>query len=323
MKALLFDHPGDPLYLGEAPTPEPKAHDLLVRVVAVGINRADLLQRQGHYPPPPGESSILGLEVAGEVMAVGNAVRQFSVGDRVCGLLAGGAYAEYALLDEGLAFALTPAMSFVEGAGISEAFLTAHETVLVLGQLKKEDRILIHAAASGVGLAAMQLALAVGATVYGTVGSEEKIKILGSYGVSAFNYKEPDFLEQLLSQLGENSINVALDFIGAKYADLHQKILAADGRWLLLAAMGGRDLSLDALTLVRKRLQLRGFSLRSQSLAQKRLLKARFQQQAWPWLVAGTIKPIIDSVYPITEANAAHLHMADNRNIGKIVLTWI
>ena len=322
MKALLFSEHNDPLYVGEIPTPQPKSEDLLIRVEAVGVNRADLLQRKGHYPPPAGESPILGLEVAGEVVAKGDAVTKFAVGDRVFGLVGGGAYAEYALLDAGLAFHLPEHFSFIEGAAISEAFLTAYESLFILGQLKKGESLLVHAAASGVGLAAIQLAVASGVHVYGTAGSDKKVKALTTYGATAFNYNDAHFLEKLLTQLGEKSINVVLDFIGAKYANLHQKILSIDGRWLLLAAMGGRELALDALTLVTKRLQVRGFNLRLQSLEQKRKIKVRFEQNALPWFLEGGIKPIVDSIYSMTEANAAHDYMASNQNIGKIILTW-
>ncbi len=320
MKTILVDKDKQ-LYLGETSKPELKPEDLLIAVKAFGLNRADLLQAKGLYPPPPGESNILGLEVAGEVIAIGSKVREFKIGDRVFGLVGSGAYAEYALLDQGLAFILPDHFSFLEGAAIAEAFLTAHETVCVLGGLAQAERILIHAGASSVGLTAMQLAFHLGAEVFATAGSELKIQKLLSYGVQqAFNYKAADFQEQILEKLGRDSINLILDFVSGPYVNMHQTLLAPDGRWLFLASMGGRQLDLDAAILIRKRFRLQGFNLRSQSLAQKRAIKTRFEESAWPFLMSGKLKPIIDSVFSFEEIGLAHQRMSNNENIGKIVI---
>jgi len=323
MHAITFKQPGEPsvLMLTDVPQPIPGPEQLLVHVKACALNRADLLQRRGKYPPPPGESEILGLEIAGQVVAMGKNVVGFGIGERVFGLVGGGAYAEYCLIDQGIAIPIPEKFSYVEAAAIAEAFLTAQEAVLTLGQLNANESILIHAGASGVGSAATQIAHQANAMVYTTVGSSEKMAKIKNFGAHAIlNYKETDFAAEILRLTNNRGVNVIIDFIGATYLQSHLEILQPGGRLIIVGLMGGTKTEIDLRLLQQKRLQLKGLVMRMQSIPEKRLIVKRFQETLLPLFMNGKLRPIIDSIYPFNEVQTAHNHMENNANIGKIVL---
>ncbi len=313
----------DVLTLTDIPQPIPGPEQLLVHVKACGLNRADLWQRRGNYPPPPGESDILGLEIAGQVVAMGENVAGFGIGEKVFGLVASGAYAEYCLIDHGMAIPIPENLSYVEAAGMAEAFLTAQEAVFSMGQLQSHETILIHAGGSGVGTAAIQLATQMQATIFTTVGSAEKaekIKSLGS--MTIINYKEQNFAEEIMRLTQQHGVNVIIDFVGASYFTTHLDLLQPSGRLSIVGLMGGTKAEINLSLVAKKRLQIKGLTMRTRPLAEKRAITATFKQHWLPLFVTGKLKPVIDSVFPFTDVRAAHEHMENNRNVGKIVLVF-
>lgn len=325
MQAITFEQTGDPsvLTITDIPAPIPKEHELLVRVHACGLNRADLLQRKGKYSAPAGESTILGLEIAGEVCALGKNVKNFVIGQRVFGLVAGGAYAEYCCIDSEMALTIPDKWDYVKAAAIPEVFFTANETIFELGELKTGETILIHAGASGVGSTAIQMAKYIGATVYFTAGSDEKIaKVLALGADAGINYKTHDFCEEILRLTQNQGVAVIEDFIGGNYFSQNLRCLAPAGRLIIVAFMTGALAEIDLSLILRKRLQIKGSILRSQSLAEKRKITQRFVNKWLSILIAGKIQPIIDSVFPFTEVRQAHERMEKNLNFGKIILTF-
>jgi putative PIG3 family NAD(P)H quinone oxidoreductase len=324
VKAITFSTPGGPevLHLTEVPDPVPTPQQLLVRVRATALNRADTLQRRGQYPPPPGESTILGLELAGEVEAVGAAVTEFVPGDRVFGLVGGGAYAEKAVIDARMAMPLPAGWSFAQAAAVPEVFFTAQETLFTLAQLKAGETVLIHAAASGVGTAGIQMAREAGARILITAGSAEKIQRCIALGATAgCNYKERDFSDWVREITNGEGVEVIEDFIGAAYWQRNLRCLKTGGRLVLVGLMGGATVEVNLGLLMTQRLQIFGSVLRSRPLADKIAITHRFRTHWLPLLVAGRIQPIIDRVFPLAHASEAHRYMEENRNIGKIILT--
>lgn len=324
MRAVITRGHGGPevLELGTHPDPEPAADELLVRIHATALNRADLLQREGRYPPPPGASPILGLELAGVVEAVGPACRGFQEGDRVFALLPGGGYAEFATVPHDLAMPIPENLSFEEAAAIPEVFLTAFLNLFWLGRLAAGEYALIHAGASGVGTAAIQLAREQEARVVVTAGSDEKLALCHDLGAGAgCNYRQGPWAPAVLEATGGRGVDVILDPVGAPYWDQNLKVLAPDGRLILIAMMGGSRLPEARLgPILTKRLQVIGSTLRSRSREFKARLTAEFAAFALPRLRDGRLRPVIDRVYDWTEVAAAHTYMESNRNKGKIVL---
>ena len=319
MRCVLIDNPGPEsrLLIAEEDLPVCGKEQLLVRVKATALNRADLLQRQGKYPPPPGESSILGLEIAGEVVALGEGVRQFKTGDRVYGLVAGGGYADYCCLHQELAALMPDNWDFSYAAAIPEALVTAQATVFSLGQLKKNDCFLIHAAGSGIACFAIQMAKHRGAKVFTTASNPEKIAQAKQLGVTrVINYKTEDFA----ALIGEQSLDLVVDFIGGSYFPKHLKLLKPKGRLLQIACMEGHRVECDLASLMKKRLSIIGFVLRSQSLAEKAALWKSAQQQWASALVNKTIRAVIDSEFKLTEIELAHAKMLSSAHFGKIVI---
>jgi tumor protein p53-inducible protein 3 len=312
----------DVLEMGTAPNPHVGDTDLLVRVHATALNRADLLQRRGLYPPPPGASDILGLEMAGEVVQVGSKCEGWSVGDRVCALLPGGGYAEYAAVPAGMAMRLPDNLTYEQGAAIPEVFLTAYLNLFWLGGLTAGKTVLVHAGASGVGTAAIQLIRTVGATSYITAGSREKIERCLELGAKAgWNYKEGPFAPWVKEQTGNEGVDLVLDFVGAPYFEQNLEVLRMDGRLIIIGTMGGTKVAhLDLGYLLRNRLQIIGTALRSRSIDDKIRLTQEFVALAMPHIAKGSIMPVIDSVFDWAEASKAHAYMESNANIGKIVL---
>ncbi|MFD1426895.1 NAD(P)H-quinone oxidoreductase [Kroppenstedtia sanguinis] len=324
MRAVIVNQPGGPeqLELGEAPLPRPAEDELLVRVQATALNRADLMQREGNYPPPPGASPILGLEMAGVVEEVGAKCRDWKVGDRVFGLLPGGGYAEYAVIPAQMALPVPERLNMVEAAAIAEVFLTAYQALFWLGDLQKKDRVLIHAGASGVGTAAIQLAKSHGATVFTTAGSEEKLEACLSLGADlALNYKEGPFAPAVQEVTGREGVQLILDFVGASYWEQNVDCLGMDGKLILISTLGGtRPEKFSLGPILAKRLQVMGTTLRSRSLDYKKRLTRNFSEMALPLFEEGRLQPILDRVFPWDEVREAHRYMEENRNIGKIVL---
>ena len=323
MQAITIETPGGPevLKLAQAPDPRPAPEQILVRVRATALNRADTLQRQGHYPPPPGESAILGLELAGEVEAIGSAVTNIAVGERIFGLVGGGGYAEKAVIDARMAMPMPEGWSFAQAAAVPEVYLTAQETIFTLAGLKRGETILIHAGASGVGTAGIQMARETGATVLVTAGSAKKIQRCVDLGATAgCNYKEQDFAEWVQEVTNRNGVDVIEDFIGATYWDKNLKSLTIGGRLVLVGVMGGVKVEMNLGLILRKRLQVFGSVLRSRTLADKIDITRRFQANWLPLLSAGKIKPVIDCSFPLEQAHEAHQYMQDNKNFGKIIL---
>jgi putative PIG3 family NAD(P)H quinone oxidoreductase len=327
MRAVVIREPGGPevLTIGQVPVPEPGPEQLLVRVRATALNRADTLQRRGLYPPPPGESEILGLELAGEVVSAGSAVSEIRPGDRVFGLVGGGGYAEYAVLDHLMAIPTPAAWTDAQAAAVAEVFFTANETVFVLGGLEKGQSVLIHAGGSGVGTAAIQMASAIGAQVLFTAGGPDKVRraeALGRGGpVSGIDYKAQDFQLEVMRRTNGQGVDVVLDFLGASYLGRNLAVLKTTGRLVIAALMGGAKSEIDLGLLLRRRLSVMGSALRSRSLEEKREVTRRFRERWWPMLVDGRIQPVIDSTFPLERAREAHEHMEANRNFGKIILT--
>lgn len=323
MQAITIAAPGGPdvLKLGSVPDPIPSPEQILVRVRATALNRADTLQRQGQYPPPPGESDVLGLELAGEVEAVGSAVTTVAVGERVFGLVGGGGYAEKAVIDARMAMPIPKGWSFAQAAAVPEVYFTAQETMFTLAGLKRGETILIHAGASGVGTAGIQMAHETGATVLVTAGSAEKIQRCVDLGATAgCNYKEQDFTEWVQHTTNGKGVDVIEDFIGAAYWDKNLKSLTLGGRLVLVGVMGGVKVETNLGLILRKRLQVFGSVLRTRTLADKIDITRRFQANWLPLLTARRIKPIIDCRFPLERAAEAHQYMEDNKNFGKIIL---
>lgn len=323
MRAVLVSEPGGPekLYLGEYPTPAPGPGELLVRVRATSLNRADLLQREGKYPPPPGASPILGLDVAGTVAAVGPGVTGWQVGDRVFGLVEGGGYAEYAVLPAGMAMRIPDNLSFEEAAAIPEVFLTAYQALCWLGQLQRNEHVLVHAGASGVGTAAIQLARRLGAHVHITA-SAAKHEVCQTLGAeTTIDYRTEDFPRRVLEATGGTGAHLIIDFVGAPYLEPNLQCLATDGRIVLLATMGGsRVASFNLRLLFARRAHLMASTLRNRPRDYKVRLTQEFAERFLDDFAEGRLRPVIDRIYDWTEVAEAHRRMEANLNVGKIVL---
>jgi len=326
MKAIRVINTGESstLEIKDYPDPEPREHEIRVNIEATAVNRADLHQRAGKYPPPEGASEILGLEMAGTVNKVGAKVTRWSKGDRVFGLLPGGGYCEYCTIHEDMAMPVPDSLSFEEAAAVPETFMTAFQALSWLGNLKQLETVLIHAGGSGVGTSAIQLSRQLfNATVVTTAGKERKLETCKKLGANfAYNYKEQDFADEITKELGDNPVNLVVDFIGAPYWDKNIKVLAMDGRLVYLSFLGGHRLEQMSLApILKKRLTVMGSTLRSRSLEYKIELTQAFSNNCMRLLEDGSLKPVIDSVYEWENTEEAHERMEDNQNTGKIVLT--
>ncbi len=326
MKALLVDNRSSRpvMRVGDHPDPEPKKQELLVKIEATALNRADLLQKSGRYPPPEGASPILGLEMAGEVLETGADADRFQPGDRVFGLLPGGGYADYCTIHQNLAMKIPEALSYEEAAAVPEVFLTAWQALSWLGELKKQERVLIHAGASGVGTAAIQIARQIfDCRILTTAGREDKLERCKELGADlAVNYKKEEFDDLIEQAEGADSVDLIVDFVGAPYWKSNLRLLAMDGRLVVLGLMGGASVDrISLVPLLRKRLTIRGSTLRNRSKKYKVELTESFRQNVLKKIESGEIRPVIDSIYDWSEVEKAHQKMAENRNIGKIILT--
>ena len=324
MRAICYREGGDAseLYFCERPMPVPGPQEIRIWVYATALNRADILQRRGKYPPPPGASPILGLEVAGVVDAVGEQVRRWRRGDRVMALLDGGGYATYAIAHEGLAMPIPERLSFEEAAAIPEAFLTAYQALFWLAQFETNTYVLIHAGASGVGTAAIQLVTLHGGKPIVTAGSAEKIAFCKSLGaVAGFNYREGPFAPGVAKVTGNQGVRVVIDFVGAPYWEQNLQVLAPDGYIVLLATLGGAKIqTCDLRKLFQKWAHVAASTLRNRPLDYKVKLVHAFERDVLPFFEAGKLRPVIYRVVSWQEVSKAHQWMEHNQNIGKIVL---
>lgn len=321
MTAIAITTPGGPEVLVPVtiPVPVPKAGEILVRVKAAGVNRPDVLQRQGGYPPPPGAPDTPGLEIAGEVVALGEGVKRYEAGDRICALVPGGGYAEYAVVHEDNALPVPPGLSFTEAAAIPETFFTVWTNVFDRGRLKEGETLLVHGGSSGIGTTAIMLGKAFGAVVVVTAGSEDKCQACRDLGADlAINYRDQDFV----AVLAEKGIrpDVILDMVGGDYIAKNLKAVAMHGRIVMIAFQKGSRVEVDWMPLMLKRLTFTGSTLRTRSVAEKADIARALERHVWPLFGAEQLKPIIFRTYPLTQAAAAHALMESSEHIGKIVL---
>ncbi|XP_036367017.1 quinone oxidoreductase PIG3 isoform X2 [Octopus sinensis] len=325
MLAAYFDSPGEPdvLYVNQVPIPELEDNEVLVKVQASAINRADTLQRRGLYPIPPGASPILGLEVSGTIEKVGASVGSaWKVGDKVMCLCNGGGNAEFVAVHFKHVMPMPANTNFLEAAAIPEVWLTAFQLLHFVGKLQPEDYVLIHAGASGVGTAAIQLVTLAKGKAIVTAGSEDKIKLALELGASAgFNYKETDFSEEVMKFTEGRGVNLILDCVGGVYWEMNVNCLAMDGRWVLYGLLGGRSVNGNLfLELLKKRISLMATTLRTRTDEYKGQLVEAFSQQALSHFERGYLKPVMDSVFPLDQISAAHEKMEANKNMGKIMI---
>ena len=316
----------DVLRLGVRPDPVPAAGELLIRVSASGVNRPDVLQRTGNYPVPPGASDIPGLEVAGEIIggdAGAMAAAGFKLGDRVCALVAGGGYAELCVAPIGQCLPVPQGLSDVEAASLPETFFTVWSNVFERAGLQAGETLLIQGGSSGIGVTAIQMAKALGATVLVTAGSDEKCAACLALGADhAINYKSADFAEEAKKLTGGKGVNVILDMVAGGYVAREVESLAEDGRLVIIAVQGGIKAEFNAGLVLRKRLTITGSTLRPRSLEFKTAIARALKDKVWPLLANGAIRPVIHSTFAASDAAEAHALMESNQHVGKIVLTW-
>jgi putative PIG3 family NAD(P)H quinone oxidoreductase len=323
MKAILIDEPGDEdcMRLGETETPALEAGMIRIRNHASGVNRADLLQRQGLYPPPAGASPILGLECAGEVVEVAATVQRFSTGDRVMALLPGGGYAEEVVVDAGSAIRLPDALSFEEGAGLTETLLTVFLNVFQLGALPEGGSVLVHGGGSGIGTTTIDLVKRAGGRVIATAGSAEKCQRCLDLGADVVaNYKEEDWVETVRAATDGRGVDVVLDSIGGPYLDGNLKSLAMDGSLVLIGLMGGAKAEISLGMLLMRRLKVIGSTLRTRSVSQKAAIVDAFLERFGADLEAGKIRPVLHKIFPLEEVPEAHRLIKASTHFGKVVL---
>lgn len=324
MRAVLVLQPGGPeqLQLLEVPDPVPGRGEVAIDIHAAALNRADLLQRRGLYPPPAGTTEILGLECAGVVSALGpGCTGALRVGQRVMALLGGGGYAERVVIPEALAMDIPESLSFEQAAAVPEAFLTAREALFGAGQLSATESVLIHAAAGGVGSAAVQLAHVSGARVFATAGGARKCSWVATLGADlVIDHQSQDFAALVQSQTQDLGVDVILDFVGAAYAQQHAACLASGGRQVVIGVLGGAQASIHLGRLIQKRQSLIGLVMRSRSAQEKAELTRAFVRTTLPLLATGRVQPVVDSVFELSDVRHAHERMEHNQNLGKIVL---
>ena len=321
MTAIAITAPGGPEVLKPVTiaVPVPKPGEILVRVRAAGVNRPDVLQRQGSYPPPPGAPQTPGLEIAGEVAALGDGVKRYEAGDRVCALVPGGGYAEYAVVHEDNALPVPPGLSFTEAAALPETFFTVWTNVFDRGRLKQGETLLVHGGSSGIGTTAIMLGKAFGAVVAVTAGSDDKCQACRELGADlAINYRDQDFVA-VLAEKGLKP-DVILDMVGGDYVAKNLKAVAMHGRIVMIAFQKGSRVEVDWMPIMMKRLTFTGSTLRARSVAEKAEIARALERHVWPLFGAEQLKPIIFRTFPLAQAAAAHALMESSEHIGKIVL---
>ncbi len=323
MRAVAIERPGGPdvLQVVERPRPMPGAGELLIRVQAAGVNRPDVLQRKGAYAPPPGASDLPGLEVAGTVEGGELDGSAWKVGDRVCALVAGGGYAEWCVVPIGQCLPVPRGLSYAEAAALPETYFTVWSNVFDRAQLAPGESLLVQGGTSGIGVAAIQLAAALGHVVYATAGSEDKARACEALGARrGINYRSEDFAAVVKSETGGRGVDVILDMVAGDYVPREVSCLADDGRLVIIALLGGAQAPLDLAAVLRRRLTITGSTLRPRSVAFKAAIAARLRSIAWPLIEMGRIKPMVHSTFPLAQAAEAHRLMESSEHIGKIVL---
>jgi NADPH:quinone reductase len=316
--------PGGPeqLKTGVRPVPKPGDDEVLVRVEAAGVNRPDVMQRQGRYPPPPGASDLPGMEIAGEIVALGPKVSGLSVGDKITSLLPGGGYAAYAVAAAPLCMPIPAGLSMVEAAAIPETYLTVWTNLFERGRCKAGDIVLIHGGTSGIGTTAIQLAHQWGAKVFATAGSEQKARACEKLGaVRGIDYHKEDFVEVIRAETKGYGIDITLDMVAGSYTQRNLDIAALEGRVVTISLLGGSRAEINMGMILTKRLTLTGSTLRSRTVAQKAAVADAVRKHVWPLLVDRRVRPIIYATFPLAEASEAHRLMETSNHIGKIVLT--
>lgn len=312
----------DVLKLTECTTPQPAHGEVLIKVAAAGVNRGDCVQRMGFYPAPPGASDLPGLEVSGTIAAIGPGVSLWKQGDEVCALMAGGGYAEYAVVHEGSVLPKPEGVSLVEAAALPETIMTVWTNVFEDGQLRPGETLLIHGGSSGIGTTAIQLASTLGVKVIATAGSADKCKACEDLGaVRAINYREEDFVEVVKDVTDGKGADVILDMVGGDYVARNIEAAARQGRIVNIAYMSGSRVEVDLLPLMLKRLTLRGSTLRARDVAEKARLTSEVRMHVWPLIEAGRLKAVVDDTYALAEASKAHERMESSGHVGKILLT--
>lgn len=324
MRFIEVKTPGGPecMHLGTGPVPQPRPGEVLVKVLAAGVNRPDVAQRTGAYPPPPGASPILGLEIAGEVVALGEGAT-LAIGAKICALANGGGYAEYCVVPQTQSLPWPAGYDAVRAAAVPETFFTVWANLFDIGRLQPHESVLIHGGSSGIGTTAIQLAKAQGSRVFVTAGSKEKCDACVKLGAdAAINYKDEDFVARIKALTDGHGVDVVLDMIGGPYAQSNLRCLAMDGRLVLIAFLGGPKVeNFDMLTIMTKRLIVTGSTMRPRTAAQKAAIAQSLLAKAWPLLESGKVAPVIHGVFPLAEAAAAHRLMESSTHIGKIVMT--
>jgi NADPH:quinone reductase len=325
MVAIEISVPGGPEVLRPVtrPVPRPGRGELLIQVSAAGVNRPDVMQRLGKYPPPPGASDIPGLEIAGRVVAVHDESPpgRWRAGDQVCALVAGGGYAEYCVAPAVQCLPIPGGMDLVSAAAVPETFFTVWTNLFGRGRLKRGERVLVHGGTSGIGTTAIQLARAAGATVFATAGSDAKCAACLSLGADvAINYRSRDFVEAVRTETEGAGVDVILDIIGGEYVGRNLKCLAAEGRLVQIGLIGGARAETDFGLVLARRLTITGSTLRARSVDEKGALARELEDHVWPWLADRTVRPVIDRTFPLASAAAAHHRMESGDHIGKIVL---
>lgn len=323
MKQVAHGDGGAPsvLHVVDAPVPQPAPGEVLIRVAYAGVNRPDVAQREGRYPPPAGASPVLGLEVAGEVVALGDGVERPRVGDLVCALANGGGYAEYAAVPCGQVLPVPRGLSLAQAASLPENHFTVWTNVFDRGRLQAGESFLVHGGSSGIGLAAIQLARARGATVYTTVGNAQKARACEHYGAAAaIDYRNEDFVERVRALTDRRGVDLILDMVGGDYVERNLRALALEGRLVQIAFLHGAKLQGDFTALMVKRLTWTGSTLRPRSAEEKARIAAQLREHVWPLLESGAVQPVIFETFDLAEAAAAHELMQSSRHIGKILL---
>jgi len=323
MTAIVIEAPGGPEVLKPAtlPVPSPGAGEILIKVEAAGVNRPDVLQRRSMYNPPPGASPLPGLEVAGTVAAIGPDVQDWSVGDPVCALVAGGGYAEFCVAPAPQCLPIPKGLSAAEAAGLPETLFTVWTNVFERGRLQTGERFLVHGGSSGIGTTAIQLAKAWGAIVFATAGSAEKCRACLDLGADvAIDYREQDFATVIKEKTGGRGVDLILDMVGGDYVARNIDTLAVDGRQVSIAFLKGAKVEIDLQKVMAKRLTLTGSTLRPRSVAEKGAIAAALQAEVWPLIEAGRVKPVIHATFPLARASEAHALMESSAHVGKIIL---
>jgi len=324
MIAITIAKPGGPevLQAVDMPQPKPGPRELLIRVAAAGVNRPDLMQREGKYPPPPGASDTLGLEVSGTIAACGPGVLRWRDGDQVCALVSGGGYAEYCVAPDVQCLPIPSAVDLVSAAGMPEACFTVWTNVFERGRLRAGELFLVHGGASGIGTTAIQMARAFGARVFATAGTDEKCAACERLGAErAINYKTSDFASALTSLTGGSGVDVILDMVGAPYFSRNVELLALDGRLLQIAVLQGAKAEINLVRVLRQRLTITGSTLRSRTVDEKGAIADAVEKAVWPLVEAGKIRPVVYATLPLRQAAEAHHLMESGSHIGKILLT--